>query len=183
MRADSLAYRSRNSLLAMATVFISATMPSIPRETACGGGRSVSAVSKAMLQATRLQSAVAAFLVANPNGVIDSREENFSVSDFPGARGSSNRLHNFFHHVIGQDDFEFYLGNQVHRVFASPIKLGMSFLPAVAPSFKHGHAFDANFMQGVFHYIQLRDLNYCFDLCHDSSVSRNLVCFGPNYAG
>src|SRR5882724_6055920 len=131
----------------MATVFISATIPlSCAKLPAEEGGR-VSAVSKAMVQATSLERAVAAFLVANPNGIVDSREENFSVSDLPGARRTSNRLHNFFHHVIGQHDFEFYLGNQVHGVFASPIKLGVSFLPAVAAGFKYGHALDANLME------------------------------------
>src|SRR5580765_4297629 len=103
----------------------------------------------------RLERAVTAFLIANPNCIIDSREENFSVSDLPGARRSCNRLHNFFNHVIGQHDLEFYLGNQVHGVFASPIKLGVSFLPTVAAGFKYGHALDANLMEGVFHYIEL----------------------------
>src|SRR5882724_11604805 len=155
IRADSLAYRSRNSLLAMATVFISATIPpSCAKLPAEEGGRSP-LFPKPCCRRTRLERAVAAFLVAYPDGIVDSREENFPVSDLPGARRSSNRPHNLFHHLVGQHDLEFYLGNQVHRVFASPVELGVSFLPAMAPGFKHGHAFYANFMQGVFHHIQL----------------------------
>ncbi len=69
----------------MATVFIPMTIPPY-REILGGGGRSISAVSKAMLVAMRLECAVATFLVANSDRVVDSREENLAVADLAGAR-------------------------------------------------------------------------------------------------
>ncbi len=47
-----------------------------------------------------LKSAFATLVVANANGFVYFRQENFSVADFPGSRRPKNRLHGFFHHSV-----------------------------------------------------------------------------------
>src|ERR1035441_509615 len=84
----------------------------------------------------RLQHALATFVVANPNRFVNARKENLPVADLARTCRSGDCLHDFLHHFIGQHDLDFRLRDQVHRVLASPIKLGVSFLPAMSSGFK-----------------------------------------------
>src|SRR5438270_10189922 len=110
-----------------------------------------------------LQGSVPAFLVANPDRVVDSRKENFSVSNFPGARSADDRLHSFLYHLIDQHDLDLHLGDQIDRIFASPVKLRVSLLPAMSARFEYRHAFHADSMQSILHRLQLRYLYDRFD--------------------
>src|SRR5580698_2155956 len=88
------------------------------------------------------QSIFSALVVANANDLIDAREKNLSVSDFAGASGRRNRLHDFLNHRIGDDQLELDLRNKVDGIFPAAVELGVSLLSAMAASLKYGHPFD-----------------------------------------
>ncbi len=68
--------------------------------------------------------------------------------------------------LIGQDDFQFYLRQEIDRVFASAINLGVTFLPTEAFHFTHGHAFDADLGERLLHRLHLEGLDDRFDFFH-----------------
>ena len=68
--------------------------------------------------------------------------------------------------LIGQNDFQFYLGQEIDRVFAAAINLGVAFLPTEAFDFTHGHAFDADFGERLLHRLHLEGLDDRFDFFH-----------------
>jgi hypothetical protein len=67
---------------------------------------------------------------------------------------------------VGQDEFEFDLGEEVHGVFAAAIDFRVTFLPAEAFDFGDRHAFDANFAQGVFDLFKLEGFDDGFNFLH-----------------
>src|SRR5579863_4075159 len=115
------------------------------------------------------QSIFSALIVADANDLIDVRNKNFPVTDFAGASGCRNCLHNFFDHRISDDQLELDLGNKIDGVFPSAVELGVSLLSSVAASLKHGHALDSNLVQRILHTFQLGDLDDCFDFGHCDS--------------
>src|SRR5204862_4700651 len=77
-----------------------------------------------------LQRAFAAFVVADANRFVDAGEKNFAVADVAGAGGGDDGFDRFIDHGVGEDDFEFYFGDQIDAVFASAIELGVALLAA-----------------------------------------------------
>ena len=68
--------------------------------------------------------------------------------------------------LSGSDGFDFDLRQEIHGVFAAAIDFGVAFLPAKAFDFADGHALDAEFVQGVFDFVQLERLDDGFDFFH-----------------
>ena len=63
-------------------------------------------------------------------------------------------------------EFDFDLGQEVHGVFAAAVDFGVAFLPAESFHFADGHAFDADFAEGVFDFLELERLDDGFDFLH-----------------
>jgi hypothetical protein len=61
----------------------------------------------------------------------------------------------------------FILGIKIDGVFASAVDFRMTLLAPMASGFDHGHSFDADFVQSIFHSVEFRRLDDRFDLCHD----------------
>src|SRR5579863_5409163 len=80
------------------------------------------------------QSIFSALVVADANDLIDARKKNLPVTDFAGASGCRNGLHDFLNHRIGDDQFELDLRNKVDGVFPSAVELGVSLLSSMAAS-------------------------------------------------
>ena len=103
---------------------------------------------------------------ADANGFVHVRDEYFSVTDFPGLGRANDSGDGGLDPIIGQDHFDFYFGQEVHRIFASAIDFGVALLAAKALDFAHGHAFDADVTEGVLHLFQFERFYDCFDFLH-----------------
>src|SRR5205823_12766612 len=71
--------------------------------------------------------------------------------------------------LIGQNDFDFYLRQEIDRVFAATVDFSVALLPAKAFDLANGHAFDADAAQGVFDLLELEWFYYRFDFLHQVS--------------
>ncbi len=109
-----------------------------------------------VLIALMLQGLVASLVVANPDGIRDLGKKYLSIADLSGVCCRRDGLHGSVHHVIRQDHFNLDLRNQVHRILAAAINLGVTLLPPVASGFEHRHAFKTGLVQRIFDGIQLR---------------------------
>ncbi len=72
---------------------------------------------------------------------------------------------------IGEDDLELDLGQEVHRVFAAAVDFRVALLAAEAFDLGDGHAFDAEFGEGVFDFLELERFDDGFDFLHDGEFA------------
>ena len=72
-----------------------------------------------------------------------------------------------FDAIVGKHQFDFDFGQEIDRVFAAAIDFSVAFLAAESFDFADGHAFDADFAEGVLHFLQLEWLDDRFDFLHN----------------
>ena len=68
--------------------------------------------------------------------------------------------------LVGHDQFDFDFRQEVHGVFAAAIDFGVALLAAKSLDFAHGHAFDANFAEGIFDFLELERFDDRFNFFH-----------------
>ena len=68
--------------------------------------------------------------------------------------------------LVGHDEFDFDLRQEIHGVFAAAVDFGVALLAAESLDFGDGHAFDAEFAEGVFDFLELERLDDGFDFLH-----------------
>ena len=68
--------------------------------------------------------------------------------------------------LSGSDNFDFYFWQKIHGVFAAAIDFRVAFLAAKPFHFGHGHAVDADFMEGVFDFFEFERFDDGFDFFH-----------------
>jgi hypothetical protein len=90
-------------------------------------------------------------------------DEDLAVADLAGLGRLDDGCDGAFDRGSREDDFDFDLGQEVHRVLAAAVDFGVAFLPAEALDFAHGHAFDAEFGQRVFYFFEFEGFDDCFD--------------------
>ena len=117
----------------------------------------------------------AVFVVADSNGFVDAGDEDLAVADFAGACGADDGGDGLFSEGVGDDNFNFDLGQEIDGVFPAAVELGVAFLATVASGFEDGHAFDSGFEERVFDGIQLGGLEDGFDLLHTSQILARVV--------
>src|SRR3989454_2560854 len=115
-----------------------------------------------------LQSVLPTLLVANADGVVDRGQENLPITDFTGFGSLQDGVHGSIHQMVGQDHFEFDLGQQVYRILAPAIDLCVPLLPAVAAHIADRHTFHANLKQSF--------LNRSEEHTSELQSPCNLVC-------
>ncbi len=71
--------------------------------------------------------------------------------------------HRFAHPVIGENEFKFHLGQEIHGVFATTVDFRMALLATEAFHFRDGHALDSDFGERLLHILHLEWLNDGFD--------------------
>src|SRR5713226_9982879 len=106
---------------------------------------------------------------ADTNGLIDGENEYFPVANFAGLGRADDRRHRRVHAVVRQDQFNFDFGQEIDRVFAAAVDLGMTLLATETLDFTHGHALDPRRAQGILHFFQLERLNDGFNFFHNFS--------------
>ena len=118
------------------------------------------------------------FVVADADGFGNRADKDLAVADTPGAGSGDDGLNGLFLHIVGDNEFDFDLGEKVNRVFAAAVKLGVALLAAVAAGFEYGHAFNACLKQGILDCIQLRRLENRFNFEHMQNASLESVTGG-----
>src|SRR5271166_5352559 len=95
------------------------------------------------------QRSLATFIVADADGFVYPREKNLAVTDLSCPSSAGDGLNNFLDHVVGQHQLDLDLWNEIDRIFAATVKLGVAFLPSVTAGFQHRHALHADLVQSV----------------------------------
>src|SRR5712692_6182519 len=82
----------------------------------------------------------AGFPRSYPDGFFDAGDEDLSIADAPGLGSATDRLDRFLDHVVAEHNLDLHLGEEIHDVFGSAVKLGMPFLPSEPLGFGDGDA-------------------------------------------
>src|SRR5579883_634431 len=98
---------------------------------------------------SKLQGALTPLVVTNADRLIDLGQENLAVADLARAGRRDDGLHRLLHDGVGQHRLELDLGDEVDGVLTPAVELGVALLAAMATHLEHGHALDADFVQGV----------------------------------
>ena len=114
----------------------------------------------------RLDGFFARFVSPDPNRFVNGRDEDFAVSDLARLGGLDDGSGGRFHHGIAEDDFDFDLGQEVHRVFAAAVDFRVTFLAAEALDLAYRHALHADVGEGFFHFLQFEGFDDRFDFFH-----------------
>ena len=56
--------------------------------------------------------------------------------------------------IVRDNQFDFYFGQKVHRIFTATVDFRMAFLAAETFDLAHGHAFDADLTEGILHFFE-----------------------------
>jgi hypothetical protein len=115
---------------------------------------------------SRSNGVVATLPRADADGVIDGTDEDLAIANAPGASRLLDCLQGPFELGIFDNNLDFYLGQEVHNIFGAAIKFSVAFLPPESFGLNHSNALDANFMQGVLHFIEFERLDDGFDFFH-----------------
>jgi hypothetical protein len=102
----------------------------------------------------------------DPDGFFDVGDEDLSVADPTGLGGATDGLDGFLDHVIAEHNLDLHFGEEIHDVFGSAIKLGMSLLPAETLGFSDRDALQPDLLQRLLHLVELEGLDYRLDLLH-----------------
>src|SRR5579883_3445330 len=116
---------------------------------------------------SKLQGALTPLVVTNADRLIDLGQENLAVADLARAGRRDDGLHRLLHDGVGQHRLELDLGDEVDGVLTPAVELGVALLAAMATHLEHGHALDADFVQGVLDRFQLGGLNDGIDFDHE----------------
>ena len=89
----------------------------------------------------RLHRPVAAFVGADAPGVLHGRDEDFADANLAGLGRLDDGFHRGLHLGVRQHRFDFYLRQEIHRVFAAAINLRVPLLATEALGFRDGKIF------------------------------------------
>src|SRR5260370_649567 len=84
------------------------------------------------------------------NGLFHIRDEYFAIADFACFGGFDDDGDCVFRLRVGQYEFDFDFGKEVHRVLAAAVDFRVALLTAEAFDFTDRHAGDADFSKSVF---------------------------------
>src|SRR2546427_700156 len=113
-----------------------------------------------------LNRSVALFVGADADGLFDRRDENLAVADLAGFGALDDRGHSRLDAVVGEHELQFDFGKEIHGVFAAAVDLRVALLAAESFDLGDGHAFDADFTEGVFHLFEFEWFDDRFDFFH-----------------
>src|SRR6478735_1714564 len=88
---------------------------------------------------------VAALAGADAHRFFEAGDEDLAVTDAPRLGSLLDRVDDRMDQVVGHDNLQFDLGDEVHDVSGAAVDLLLAAGPAEAFHLRHGHALDANF--------------------------------------
>ena len=106
-------------------------------------------------------SPVASITVQAANGWFD-----ISVADPSGLGGATDCLDGLVRHVIGENNLDLHLGQEIHDVFRASIELGVSLLTPEAVRLGQRNALQPNVLQRLLHLVEFERLYDRLDLFH-----------------
>src|ERR1022692_531300 len=123
-----------------------------------------------------LERVFAALTGADPDRLVDGRDEDLPVADPPSSRDAHDRLHDVTDDVIFDDDLDPDLRNEIDDVGRPTVDLFLSAGPTEALHLVDGHSLNADLAQTILHIVELERLDDGFDLFHLVSTLA-LQCF------
>src|SRR5215813_9073002 len=108
----------------------------------------------------------APFAGADADNLFHRGNKNLSIADLACARSVCNNFNHLRCFIVRYQDLDFYLRQEIDRIFGTAIKLSMALLTPEAFDFLHGHSLDTRFGECIFHLIQLKRLHNRFDHLH-----------------
>ena len=72
--------------------------------------------------------------------------------------------------IVGDEQLQLALGEEVHAVLAAAIELGVALLAAEALDFGHGEALDPDLHERRLDVVEFEGLDECFDFLHAPPV-------------
>src|SRR4051794_8111916 len=108
---------------------------------------------------------------AHTDQLLDGGRPDLAVTDLSGGRGLGDDVHHVVGVVVGNDDVEAHLGDEVDGVLRTPVDLGVALLPAVATDLTHGQTLHPEALQGRLHVVELERLDDCGDEPHACTPS------------
>ena len=105
-----------------------------------------------------LDGSVSGFTSSDSDHLFDRHHENLSITDFVGPGGFHNRFNRHVDQRVVDHALNLHLGQKVHHVFRTAIKLGMSFLTAKTFDLGHGHPLNTDFCECLSHFVKFEGL-------------------------
>lgn len=106
------------------------------------------------------------FAGANAHGRLHRDDKNFSVTNLAGLRGRYDEFLYLGCGFIGDDEFDFHLGQKIQGVFAAAVDFRAALLAAESLDLGDGHAFDAGLRQRGFYGVQSEGFDDRLDFFH-----------------
>src|SRR3989338_3357252 len=116
--------------------------------------------------------ALVALARADPDGRVHRMHEDLAVADVARLGRARDHLGDLVDEVIRDDDLDLDLREEVDRVLAAAVELGVSLLSAEAAHLRHRHADDADAREGLLDVVELERLDDRLDLLHAKSSPR-----------
>src|SRR5262245_8376781 len=127
----------------------------------------------------RLHGLLARLARADPNGLVDRQHEHLTVADGSRLGGADDRRADLVDEVVGDDDLDLDLGQEVDGVLRAAIQLGVALLAPEAPHLGDGHPDDADLGERLLHVVELEGLDDRLDLLHGVTPRRGWAASGP----
>src|SRR5690554_1277196 len=115
----------------------------------------------------RLNGTDAGLASTDTHYLLQRGNKNLAVADFAGIGCLADGFDNLIQLGLGNGYLDFYLGQKVHYIFGTAIKLGMAFLATKALDLSYRNALHAYFRQRLAHIVKLEGFNDCSDQFHD----------------
>src|SRR2546429_522447 len=106
------------------------------------------------------------FARADADRRLHGRHEDLAVADVAGLGRGRHDLGHLVHELVGYDDLDLDLREEVHRVLAAPVQLRVALLPAEAAHLGDGHADHADAGERFLDVVQLERLDDRLDFLH-----------------
>ena len=125
-----------------------------------------------------LDGSVSGFTSSDSDHLFDRHHENLSITDFVGPGGFHNRFNRHVDQRVVDHALNLHLGQKVHHVFRTAIKLGMSFLTAKTFDLGHGHPLNTDFCECLSHFVKFDSEETMISVVSNVPVASNFVRSG-----
>src|SRR5690348_13021019 len=103
----------------------------------------------------RLKCLIATLGITDANRFRDVKEEHLAIANSAASCAFHHRFNGGFSNPIREHCLQLDFGNEINRVFVSPVDLSMSLLASVATDFADRHALNADLVQCLTNGVQL----------------------------
>jgi len=94
--------------------------------------------------------------------------------------GFENCFNGTIERFVSYNQFNLELGQEIHMILTAPIKFSMPPLTPKTTIFSNRQAYQSNFCQRIFYFVELEWFHECLDLFHNSPIKK--VCFFRSWA-